>query len=37
MIQNLQTAQWEHAEKKAALIADSSTLIEMEFGKKSPQ
>jgi hypothetical protein len=34
MTQNLQTAQWEHSKRKAALIADSSTLIEMEFGKK---
>jgi hypothetical protein len=30
----LQTAQWEHSKKKAALIADSSTIIELEFGKK---
>jgi hypothetical protein len=35
MRQNLQTAQWEHSKKKAALIADNSTLIEMEFGRKS--
>jgi hypothetical protein len=34
MIDILQTAQWEHSKKKAALIADHSTLIEMEFGKK---
>ena len=35
MIPNLQSAHWEHSKKKAELIVDGSTLIEMEFGKKT--
>jgi hypothetical protein len=35
MIPNIQSAHWEHSKKKAELIADSSSLIEMEFEKKS--
>jgi hypothetical protein len=34
MIPSIQSAHWEHSKKKAELMADSSTIIEMEFGKK---
>jgi hypothetical protein len=32
---SLQTAHWEYTKKKAELIAENATLIEMEFGKKA--
>lgn len=35
MIPNIHSAHWEQSKKKAVLIADSSTIIEMEFGKKA--
>jgi hypothetical protein len=35
MIQNLNTAHWQHSKKKAELISDSETLIEMEFSRKA--
>ncbi len=34
MIDNLQTAQWEHSKKNAELKRDKLTLIEMEFNRK---
>ena len=35
MIQNLTIAHWQHSKKKAELISDSETLIEMEFSRKA--
>ena len=34
MIQNIHAAHWKHAKKKAELMSDNITLIEMEFGPK---
>jgi hypothetical protein len=34
MIPNFQSAHWDHSEKKAVLVANNSTVIEMEFEKK---
>jgi hypothetical protein len=35
MTQNLNNAHWEYTKKKAVLIAESSPLIEIEFGRKA--
>lgn len=35
MTQNLNNAYWEYTKKKAVLIAESSPLIEIEFGRKA--
>jgi hypothetical protein len=32
---SLNTARWEHSRKKASLVLENSTLIEMEFGRKA--
>jgi len=35
MIQKLNIAHWQHSKKKAELISDSETIIEMEFSRKA--